>query len=441
MSDNNKKLYVVVSAPVASVAGYGGRARDFIRQLIKIKPEWDIKILSQKWGNTPLDALELGRDDDLLDRILYSKMETKPDIWIQITTPNEFQPVGNYNIGVTAGVETTILPADCVEGINRMDLVITSSKFSKKVMESTVFDKRDKASNQIIGQLRVTTPVEVLFEGIDLSVFDNNIECDSELNETLLKVKNDFCFLFVGHWLNGEFTHDRKNVGGMLYTFLSTFKNKTKQPALILKTSGASNSKTDRYRIIKLIESIKGMFKSTDKLPDIYILHSKLSDNQMNSLYNHPKIKAHLSFTRGEGFGRPLLEATISGKPMVVSNWSGPVDFLNPEFVSMIDGKLEKVHKSAANRFLMDGSEWFTINYDKAGSTMLDIFKNYKKYLELSRKHRKYTKDNFSLEAMGSVLNGVLETHTKNMKEPVKFTELKLPDLKELELPKLKKLD
>lgn len=435
MSD---KKQCVVSAPVASQSGYGSRARDFIRQLIKTKPDWDIKILSQKWGNTSLDALQIGKDDDLLSRVLYSKLESKPDIWIQITAPNEFQPVGNYNIGVTAGVETTIMPADCIEGINRMNLVLTSSTFSKRVMTETVFDKKDKQTGQVISQLKVETPIEVLFEGIDLSVFDNNLEADAELDTLLSTIKNDFCFLFVGHWLGGNLTKDRKNVGGMVYTFLSAFKNKTKQPALILKTSGASNSKVDRHRIVKMIDSIKNMFDKNDRLPEIYLLHSNLSDAQMNSLYNHPKVKAHLSFTRGEGFGRPLLEATISGKPMVVSNWSGQTDFLNKQFVSLVDGGLEKIDKSAVNRYLIEGSEWFTINYEKAETVMKDTFKNYKKYLELSRKHRKYTKDNFSLEKMGKVLSEILDKYSKDMPEPVKFTELKLPTF---ELPKLKKLD
>ena len=41
---------------------------------------------------------------------------------------------------------------------------------------------------------------------------------------------------------------------------------------------------------------------------------------EMNEMYNHPKVKAHLTFTHGEGFGRPLLEASFSGKPIISTN-------------------------------------------------------------------------------------------------------------------------
>jgi hypothetical protein len=66
-----------------------------------------------------MDALIPGEDDDLLNRIITKKEDKKPNVWIQITVPNEFQPIGDYNIGVTAGVETTIMPPECLEGMNR----------------------------------------------------------------------------------------------------------------------------------------------------------------------------------------------------------------------------------------------------------------------------------------------------------------------------------
>ena len=60
---------------------------------------------------------------------------------MQITIPSEFQPIGKYNIGVTAGIETTVAPGDWIEGINRMNLTLTSSEHSKKVFLDTVFAK------------------------------------------------------------------------------------------------------------------------------------------------------------------------------------------------------------------------------------------------------------------------------------------------------------
>jgi hypothetical protein len=444
--ENINKL-CVVSCPIATRSGYGARSRDFVRALIESKPEWDIRILSQRWGQTAMDALKEGEDADLLSRIITQKMDTKPNVWIQITVPNEFQPVGDYNIGVTAGVETTVMPPECLEGINRMDLILVSSNFTKEVIESSVFDKKDKDTNQQLGQLRSEKPVEVLFEGIDLDVYNPNAPSEARINNVMKEVKEDFAFLFVGHWLSGDFLQDRKNVSGLIWTFLNTFKNKSKTPALILKTSAGSTSLTDRVRLKKIIEDIKGQADSK-RLPNIYLLHSDLTDWEMNALYNHPKVKCHVSFTRGEGFGRPLLEATISGKPMIVSGWSGHLDFINPEYVTVIDGKLDSVHKSASNKFLLQESNWFTIDYNKAASVMRDMYeKNYKNYLSLSRKHRKYSKDNFSFDKMVELLGSLLD-ESKIVSKP-KAVGLKLPTLKKvnkpsedvgISLPKLKKV-
>ena len=60
------KKFCVVSCPISTRSGYGARSRDFVRALIEARPEWDIHILSQRWGNTPMDALVPGEDDDLL---------------------------------------------------------------------------------------------------------------------------------------------------------------------------------------------------------------------------------------------------------------------------------------------------------------------------------------------------------------------------------------
>mgnify|MGYP000013550884 FL=1 len=425
----NIKKFCVVSCPVATRSGYGGRSRDFVRALIKSKPEWDVKILSQRWGNTSMDALVAGVDDDLLSRIIVEKTDRKPNIWIQISVPNEFQPVGDYNIGVTAGVETTIMPPECLEGINRMDKILTSSQFSKDVMKASIYDKKDEKTNALISKLELSTNVEVLFEGIDTNIYDNKKPSEPRVDEVLSSIDESFCYLFVGHWLKGDFGHDRKNIGGLLWNFLNVFKGKKNPPALILKTSRGNTSLIDRVGLRDLIKEIKDQVGES-KLPNIYLLHSDLTDIEMNALYNHPKVKAHVSFTRGEGFGRPLLEATISGKPMVVSGWSGQVDFLNKEMVNIIGGSLVDVHKSAADgKFILSDAKWFDIDTSSANRALKDIFDNYKKYLTLSRKHRQYTKDNFTFDKMAELL-----------KIQLKEADEVIPQSVGLSLPKLKKV-
>ena len=435
-----KKL-CVVSCPIATRSGYGSRSRDLVRSLIETKgEEWDIKILPQRWGNTPQNALT-SEDTDLTSRLITGQMNQKPDVWMQITIPSEFQPVGNFNIGVSAVIETTNASAEFIEGCNRMDLVLVSSEHSKTTLNAT-YDKIDDKTKQKVGEVKLTKPVEVLFEGFDPSIYDNKAEVHQSVKDVLSDVKESFAYLFVGHWLQGNIGHDRKNVSGLIHTFLNTFKNKKNKPALILKTSITAPGITNVHELRKRIEMIKGMIDSKN-LPNIYILDGDLSDEEMNSLYNHSKVKAHVSFTRGEGFGRPLLESCVSGKPIITSNWSGHLDFLNPEFNYLVGGKLENVDKSAANKWILPDSQWFTINYGEGGAVMKWVYDNYKKALEKSRKNRKYVKDNFTLDQMSSKLSEILDTY--KVGDGPTQVGLKLPTLKKketptkMELPKLKK--
>ena len=58
-----------------------------------------------------------------------------------------------------------------------------------------------------------------------------------------------------------------------------------------------------------MLNKINNLKSQTNgKCPNIYLVHGDFTDDEMNQLYNHPKVKVHVSFTHGEGFGRPLLE-------------------------------------------------------------------------------------------------------------------------------------
>ena len=419
------KPLCVVSCPIDTFSGYGARSRDFVKALIQLKgEEWDIKIMPQRWGDCPWNFLS--KDNPLRQRFI-SQLPQQPDIWMQITVPNEFQPVGKYNIGVSAGIETTIFPGEFLEGFNRMNLNLVSSKHSKDVALSTQFEKRDQ-QQKVVGIIKCEKPVEVLFEGLDLEKYNKKPQ-----NSGLLKdIHEDFCFLYTGHWLPGAFGEDRKNTGLMIKTFLETFKGSgKKKPALILKTNHVNYSLLDREEILKKIHQIKDMVGGV--LPNIYLLHGEMTDDEMNQLNNDNKVKAFVSFTKGEGYGRPLAEAAITGKPTIVSNWSGHVDFIHPEYNVLIGGDLKKVHKTAANQFLLKDSQWFNINTDIASRAMKDVVKKYKQYFEKSRKQTQYLKDNWSFNEMVKKLDSLLP----NIEAAPKMQELKLPKLKKINLNEL----
>ena len=383
------KPTLVFQAPIATRSGYGDHARDLLHSLYKLD-KFEIKVISTRWGNTPMDSLNYDNPFHkwIVDSII-PKVEQKPDIYIQVTVPNEFQPVGHYNIGITAAIETTHSPLDWVHGCNRMDLIIVPSEHSKKSLVDTVYNEADNNTKQLIAQHRIQKPVEILFEGFD--EMDFGTEHVAHITE-LDAIKEDFAFLFVGHWLRGDLGEDRKNVGMMIKTFAMAFKNEKVKPALVLKTSSAGFSVIDRETTIKKIKEVLG--KDYKSVP-IYLLHGDLTASEMNGLYEHKKIKAMLNFTKGEGFGRPLLEFSLTGKPILVSNWSGHIDFLKQGAV-LLEGELKPVHESAADQFLLKESQWFNVNISKALVAIKDVYKNYDKYKTASFQLGKQNKQNFN---------------------------------------------
>lgn len=429
------KPLVVVVGPVASRSGYGAHARDICTALIN-SDKYDIRVVVIPWGNTPSNGLP--EDSVIRAHIMDgTNLERKPDVFIQITIPSEFQPNGHYNIGITAGIETDKCVSTWLLGCNRMDLILATSEHSRNVFYNTQKIKKDEQTGQTT-TIKLDKACDVLFEGIDTAVYNKALPKEEKISKYLDGIKEDFCYLFVGHWLQGVLGQDRKDVGMLIKAFYHNFVDlspKTR-PALILKTSGAGFSEIEKDSILKKIEIIaEGVRTETGKsnLPSIYLLYGDLTDSEINTVYNHKKVKAMVSFTKGEGFGRPLLEFCTTGKPVIASNWSGQIDFLNPQTSILLPGKLENVHPSAVNEWILADSKWFTVDYPIAGATLKDVFKNYDKYHERSKKTAGNVAKNWTFAQMQEKLVDYVD-RALTIAETVKLPPtIKLPMLKKLE--------
>jgi glycosyltransferase involved in cell wall biosynthesis len=430
----------VISCPFDTYSGYGARSRDIVKAIIELD-KYEVQLLPQRWGSTAWDFCNNHPEWEFLLKYKASKNWNlvQPDIWMQITIPNEFQPIGKYNIGCTAGIESTACKPAWVEGLNRMDMNWGSSNHTKNVFESMKFEKRQKDTNQILGNISSTKPLHVVFEGANLKIYKplkgkNSIDLNN--------IKENFNYLFVGHWMQGQMGHDRKNVGLLVKAFYETFKNKKQKPGLILKTSVGVDSYSSRDTILKRINDIKLTVNSKD-LPNVYLINGEFDDSEINELYNHSKIKAMISLTKGEGFGRPLLEFSLTGKPIITTNFSGHTDFLNKNFTTLLPGELENVHPSAANDWLIKESQWFKVSDAHLGHTIQDMFLNYKKFKLKSKQQASYSKANFSWEKMKTLVGKILEANIPEFPshvpinlpvldknpEPLKLPTLSLPTL------------
>ena len=440
------KKFMLICAPVTSRSGYGDHARDLVRSFIE-HDKYDIKIWDVPWGDCPRNALR-EEDQKIVDCILPSpQVDRQIDIYVDIRIPNEFQQHGKFNIGITAGIETTAVSSNWIDSCNKMDLVIVPSEHSKRGFVDALYEKMQTLQDgqqQKVGELKLEKPMEVLFEGVDEGVYK---PLDNSSLDLVDDIKEDFCFLHVGQWTKGDYGEDRKDIAKMIKIFYESFANKKEQPALILKTNGATYSIMDREDCLQKIKTIKSMFPQDWNLPNVYLLHGSLSTEEMNKLYNHPKVKSFVSLTHGEGFGRPLLEATMVGLPVIASNWSGHLDFLDTNNCILIGGDMKQVPKSQVWKdIIVEESQWFNVNETQVYKALNYCFQNYddvqKKALNLMKTNR----EKFTLNKMTQQLDEIMLNPTSNLPSQVK---LKLPKLKkvgagepsQIKLPKLKKVN
>ncbi len=439
MSDNMNKPVCVLQSPLFTRSGYGDWAMEVAKSLLRYN-KYELIIVPTKWGGCPQKNLieDFDQSDtelkSIVDRILKSPLNKQPELFIQITIPNEFQAMGKYNIGMTAGIESTLAPGDWIEGLNRMNMNIMTSVHSKKVFELANYTKQYQDGKQ--EQLISTKPMEVCFWGANTQLYKKTNELDSNLEEAFSKIPEDFAYLFVGQWThsNGLYT-DRKDIGNLIRTFCNAFKNhKGPKPCLILKTNGVNFSQEDKYSCLHKITAIRN--EVGGDIPNVYLLHGELTDKQMNCLYNHPKVKVHVSFTHGEGYGHPLLLASLSGKPLAVSNWSGHLDFLNPKYTNLLEGTLNNIPEQSANQWLIKESRWFTVAYNLAEDKLRQMYFHYNDALkERAEKLRLENIEKFSLQAMDAEFHKLLDKYVPEFSVEQKIV---LPSIKKISLPKKK---
>ena len=407
------KQLIVICAPFSTRSGYGDHARDLFYSFYNLD-KYDIQLMDVRWGNTPRNALRTSNEKHklILDRIINdpSQITRQPDIYVDIRIPNEFQTIGKFNIGITAGIETHAVSPAWIEGCNKMDLIIVPSEHSKSGFVLSNYDKMQETPQgpQNLGHLKLEKPIEVLFEGADLQDFRklDTPELNGELFDDINSIPEDSIFLILGQWVKGNYGEDRKDIGRTIKIFFETFIGYRKKPALLLKTNGATFSILDKEEI--------------------------------NMLYNHPKVKSLVSFTHGEGFGRPLLEATMTGLPVIASNWSGHIDFLDENKSILVKGTTDKVPQSAVwENIIIPESEWFTINDEDASRSFELSYKNNESVREQANDLMEINRNKFSHDKMTEKLGDIMEKYTSD----VQSTAVELPKLKKLKLPESKKME
>jgi glycosyltransferase involved in cell wall biosynthesis len=303
---------ILVKGPALSHSGYGEHTRFILRSLRTQPSVFDIYLININWGSTSWIS-DANEEREWLDSLLgktiqYTQSGGQFDMSIQVTIPQEWEIIAPYNIGATAGTETTKISPLWLEKSMMMDKIITISEHAKYGFENTSYPAVNNKTGEEF-EAKVTCPIEVIGYPVK-NVKQSNIE---------LHLEHDFNFLTVGTFI------ERKNLENTIKWFVEEFYDK--EVGLVVKTSMAKNSRKDRFITQNKLKSILQEYE--DRTCKVYLLHGDLTEEEMTGLYNHPSIKALVSISHGEGYGLPLFEASYNALPIVATNWGGQVDFLN----------------------------------------------------------------------------------------------------------------
>jgi len=383
----NKKN-VVIRAPLLSQSGYGVHSRQIIKYLFS-KNDFNVTSQIVNWGNTPW-LLNHDAEEGLIGKILNASVSDTAtfDISFQIQLPNEWDPkLAKFNIGVTALVETDKCNPAWIRKINNMDLVIVPSQFVKKTIYDTGID--------------VTTKIIVIGESYHESI-------DNEIQHIDLNIDTKFNFLVFGQFTGFKPETDRKNLFNTIKWLCEEFKDNS-DVGIVFKTNSGRSTKIDKAIttniIRKLIKEVR-----VGQYPKIHVLHGNMTPSEIAAVYKNKKINAIVSATRGEGFGLPLLEAAASSLPVVATNWSGHLDFLNLGSFIKLDYELKEVDKRKIdNNIFVNGLKWAEVNEQDFKNKVKNFYKNRKGIKSKSNKLSEKIKQKYSFSAISKQYDNLIQ--------------------------------
>lgn len=395
LNENGKKT-VIIRGPLLTQSGYGCHSRQVARWLFDradVKGDVEVVTNPMMWGRTPW-LLDPEKEDGLVGKIIQNARPIqKADISIQIQLPNEWDPfLADYNIGMSAVVETDKCNPQWIDCVNNMDLVIVPSEFCKNTLENSG---------------KVTTPVVVVPESyFDKAAQPHVIELEN--------VDTPFNFLVFGQFTGNNPENDRKN---LLYTikWMAEAFEGCDDVGVLVKTNFGRHTTIDRQNTLKMLSDVVMQVSKPNKGPKFYLLHGEMSEEELSGLYHHPKVKALVSLTRGEGFGLPLLEAAVAGLPVIATNHSAHIEFLGKGKFISVDCSLVPIHQTRVDgNIFLEGVRWAMPDEKDAKRKMVKFYRSSQIPIQWAQDLKEKLLPEYAFDSIKSQYNKVFDEHYLN---------------------------
>ncbi len=377
-------LPVVWRSPLLDTSGYAEEARQFVLGLDSIGVAIGIEPLKWSDNRCPLEPEALARLNYLHSR--SADMLRKPHISVSHLFPPDFRRSSNavYHIGRTM-FETDRIPAQWVAACNGMDEIWVPSDFN-----ITTF-----AASGVLREKLVKMP-----GGIDVDLFRTDAPAIA------IEGRREFNFLSIFDW------HLRKGWDVLLRAFVEEFAPQ-QAVSLILKVWSSMGLSLDQIKS-EAAAYLQQMGLGRSLPPNIIFHEARIPSFEVPGLYS--AADAFVLPTRGEGWGRPFMEAMLMGLPVIGTRWSGQLEFMNDSNSFLIDCRVSGVSEPAwreVNAF--KGHSWAEPSLAHLRRLMRTVVNNPLAARGKAEVARAHIASNFSREHLALRVKDRLETVEKQL--------------------------
>lgn len=355
-------------------SGYGDANRNIIYALHAVGVDMVTERLSlvseqANYGEPYLVAAGLeGKQKDCQIKIIH----LTPNIYLRYLEP------GKYHIGHLFW-ETDRIPKLWTWYCNRMDEIWTGSEYTKEAL--------------IRSGVRI--PIFIFPQPIQTAIPDYKP----------YKIANFDGFLFysIFEWI------ERKNPQALLAAYLEEFKAE-ENVALLLKTYRNSFSRENRQFIRSAIETAKN---GQPAAPRLMLYDALMSEAEVWRLHHtgHCFVSSH----RGEGWGRPQMEAMLVGNPVISTNCGGIHEWLDDGLAFLCKWERKAATPDPLSENYLADQVWADVDIADLRQKMRVVFDNQKKAKVVGKKAQKFVRDNFNPEIVGTMMKSRLEEIEKGL--------------------------